>query len=205
MLRARPSIGVSRSRMPSLWVDACATTRTGTDCPDAPVPTPPRPPAAAAHAFALFSRRSASGAEREGGHVIALQYDPAAPAPHHLSKCSATAFQISRTPGGDAVTAAWEDVRATRIAGGRCWSWGREGRRGRKGLHAGGGSFEPLKEEGGGWETGSRDGPVQRGWSKISADDSPPAPQSGPKNLFFFQKSPHDTYLKMISTSSGSF
>ena len=44
------------------------------------------------------------------------------------------------------------------------------------------GSFEPPEGGGLGWERGSRDRPVQRGWSKNS------------KNFFT-----HDTYLKMIN------
>ena len=43
---------------------------------------------------------------------------------------------------------------------------------------------------GGAWERGSHDRPVQRGQSKHSNDDSPPALQSGPGLFFFHKKSP---------------
>ena len=62
----------------------------------------------------------------------------------------------------------------------------------------GGDRSSPLKEGGGVWERGSRDRPVQRGWSKENNDDSPPAPQSGPKEFFIQNNFPHDTCLQRI-------
>ena len=53
----------------------------------------------------------------------------------------------------------------------------------------GGGRSSPLKERGGGGcERGSRDRPVQRGWSETSDDESPPAPQA--MNFFSKKNSP---------------
>ena len=52
-----------------------------------------------------------------------------------------------------------------------------------------------------GWEMGSRDSPVHRGWSGHSNGASPCALQSGPG--FFFKKIPHDTQLKPIGASWG--
>ena len=76
---------------------------------------------------------------------------------------------------------------------------------GKVGGGGGGGVIRAPQRRGGVWNRGTRDRPVPRGWSKTSDDASPTAPLSGPDNFFFKKKFPHDTYLKMISASWGSF